>query len=167
MVWSLPKNIWRLPRGYFCLSLHSIPGDLKRICETDLGLVSQCCLTKHVFKMSKQYLANIALKINVKVFHWASSIWRRGKYCRGTLMILVRSFASHGSTSSSWKHSTRPAQKPRSAIGHDSLQHRKGARTEKKGARSWTERNNARKRDRQNLEPGTNLEGLRCSASHY
>ena len=29
--------------------------------------MSQCCLTKHVFKMSKQYLANVALKINVKV----------------------------------------------------------------------------------------------------
>lgn len=42
-------------------------GDLKRICETDLGVVSQCCLTKHVFRMSKQYLANVALKINVKV----------------------------------------------------------------------------------------------------
>ncbi|KAH9780752.1 protein argonaute 1 [Citrus sinensis] len=34
----------------------SLYGDLKRICETDLGLVSQCCLTKHVFKMSKQYM---------------------------------------------------------------------------------------------------------------
>lgn len=45
----------------------NLTGDLKRICETDLGLVSQCCLTKHVFKMSKQYLANVALKINVKV----------------------------------------------------------------------------------------------------
>ncbi|KAF8407508.1 hypothetical protein HHK36_006642 [Tetracentron sinense] len=45
----------------------SLYGDLKRICETDLGLVSQCCLTKHVFKGSKQYLANVALKINVKV----------------------------------------------------------------------------------------------------
>lgn len=45
----------------------SLYGDLKRICETDLGLVSQCCLTKHVFKMSKQYMANVALKINVKV----------------------------------------------------------------------------------------------------
>ena len=42
-------------------------GDLKRICETELGLVSQCCLTKHVFKMNPQYLANVALKINVKV----------------------------------------------------------------------------------------------------
>ncbi|CAL9759948.1 unnamed protein product [Musa acuminata subsp. burmannicoides] len=45
----------------------SLYGDLKRICETDLGLVSQCCLTKHVFKISRQYLANVALKINVKV----------------------------------------------------------------------------------------------------
>ncbi|KAL4574638.1 hypothetical protein LXL04_021474 [Taraxacum kok-saghyz] len=45
----------------------SLYGDLKRICETDLGIVSQCCLTKHVFKGSKQYLANVALKINVKV----------------------------------------------------------------------------------------------------
>lgn len=42
-------------------------GDLKKQCETVLGVVSQCCLTKHVFKMSKQYLANVALKINVKV----------------------------------------------------------------------------------------------------
>ncbi|XP_026418566.1 protein argonaute 1B-like isoform X3 [Papaver somniferum] len=45
----------------------SLYGDLKRICETELGLVSQCCLTKHIFEMSKQYLANVALKINVKV----------------------------------------------------------------------------------------------------
>lgn len=43
-------------------------GELKRICETDLGLISQCCLTKHVCKTGKQqYLANVALKINVKV----------------------------------------------------------------------------------------------------
>ncbi|RDX73828.1 Protein argonaute 10, partial [Mucuna pruriens] len=42
-------------------------GDLKRICETDLGLISQCCLTKHVFKITKQYLANVSLKINVKM----------------------------------------------------------------------------------------------------
>ncbi|CAL9772596.1 unnamed protein product [Musa acuminata subsp. burmannicoides] len=41
--------------------------DVKRICETDIGLVSECCLAKHVFRMSKQYLADVALKINVKV----------------------------------------------------------------------------------------------------
>lgn len=45
----------------------SLYGDLKRICETDLGIVSQCCLAKHVLKKSKQYMANVALKINVKV----------------------------------------------------------------------------------------------------
>ncbi|KAK8924187.1 Protein argonaute 10 [Platanthera zijinensis] len=45
----------------------SLYGDLKRICETELGLISQCCLTKYVFKISKQYLANVALKINVKM----------------------------------------------------------------------------------------------------
>ncbi|XP_078172755.1 protein argonaute 1A-like [Carex rostrata] len=41
--------------------------NLKRICETDIGLVTQCCLTKHVAKASPQYLANLALEINVKV----------------------------------------------------------------------------------------------------
>ncbi|CAK8563351.1 unnamed protein product [Lathyrus sativus] len=45
----------------------SLYGDLKKICETDLGLISQCCLTKYVFKIGRQYLSNIALKINVKM----------------------------------------------------------------------------------------------------
>lgn len=53
-------------RGLYLWYLALI-GDLKKQCETVLGVVSQCCLTKHVFKMSKQYLANVALKINVKV----------------------------------------------------------------------------------------------------
>lgn len=68
-----------------------ISGDLKRICETELGLISQCCLTKHVFKISKQYLANVSLKINVKVnaflpLNWKFSDWScimnlRSFYC--------------------------------------------------------------------------------------
>ncbi|KAJ1694860.1 hypothetical protein LUZ63_011558 [Rhynchospora breviuscula] len=41
--------------------------DLKRICETDIDLVTQCCLTKNVMNAKTQYLANVALKINVKV----------------------------------------------------------------------------------------------------
>ncbi|XP_019449897.1 PREDICTED: protein argonaute 10-like [Lupinus angustifolius] len=45
----------------------SLYGDLKRICETELGIISQCCLTKHVFRITKQYLANVSLKINVKM----------------------------------------------------------------------------------------------------
>ncbi|KAF7821981.1 protein argonaute 1 [Senna tora] len=51
----------------------SLYGDQKSIRETDLGLISQCYLTKHVFKMSKRYLSNVALKINVKVV--ASQDW--------------------------------------------------------------------------------------------
>ncbi|KAM0902731.1 hypothetical protein ACQ4PT_019040 [Festuca glaucescens] len=45
----------------------SLYGDIKRICETELGLISQCCLTKHVFKICNRYLANVSLKINVKM----------------------------------------------------------------------------------------------------
>uniref|UniRef100_A0A0E0CGA8 Piwi domain-containing protein n=1 Tax=Oryza meridionalis TaxID=40149 RepID=A0A0E0CGA8_9ORYZ len=45
----------------------SLYGDVKRICETDIGLISQCCLAKHVLKMNKWYLASVALKINAKM----------------------------------------------------------------------------------------------------
>ncbi|KAH9674546.1 protein argonaute MEL1 [Citrus sinensis] len=39
---------------------------IKRVCETELGIVSQCCQPKHARKCSPQYLENVALKINVK-----------------------------------------------------------------------------------------------------
>ncbi|PWZ20615.1 Protein argonaute 12 [Zea mays] len=42
-------------------------GRIKRLCETELGLVTQCCQPKNVFKGGRQYLQNLALKINVKV----------------------------------------------------------------------------------------------------
>ncbi|CAN4100830.1 unnamed protein product [Withania somnifera] len=42
-------------------------GTIKRVCETDLGIVSQCCQPKNVMKPNKRYLENLALKINVKV----------------------------------------------------------------------------------------------------
>ncbi|KAL4611585.1 hypothetical protein ACB092_08G135400 [Castanea dentata] len=41
-------------------------GKIKRICETELGIVSQCCQPKQASKLSMQYLENLALKINVK-----------------------------------------------------------------------------------------------------
>ncbi|KAM3206903.1 hypothetical protein ACQJBY_062214 [Aegilops geniculata] len=42
-------------------------GTIKRICETQLGIVSQCCLPKYVkAKVNVEYLENVALKINVK-----------------------------------------------------------------------------------------------------
>ncbi|KAI4383767.1 hypothetical protein MLD38_009569 [Melastoma candidum] len=42
-------------------------GKIKRICETELGIVSQCCQPRQASKNSKQYLENVSLKINVKV----------------------------------------------------------------------------------------------------
>ncbi|KAK1270095.1 Protein argonaute MEL1 [Acorus gramineus] len=42
-------------------------GKIKKICETELGIISQCCLPKNVRKGNKQFLENVALKINVKV----------------------------------------------------------------------------------------------------
>ncbi|KAL1191041.1 Protein argonaute 5 [Cardamine amara subsp. amara] len=42
-------------------------GKIKRICETELGIVSQCCQPRQVAKEhNQQYWENVALKINVK-----------------------------------------------------------------------------------------------------
>ncbi|WJX44066.1 argonaute 5 [Trifolium repens] len=40
---------------------------IKRVCETELGIVSQCVQPKQAQKLQKQYLENLSLKINVKV----------------------------------------------------------------------------------------------------
>ncbi|PWA91025.1 argonaute family protein [Artemisia annua] len=40
---------------------------IKRVCETELGIVSQCCKPQHIMKRSSKYFENVALKINVKV----------------------------------------------------------------------------------------------------
>ncbi|KAE8691823.1 Protein argonaute 1A [Hibiscus syriacus] len=42
-------------------------GKIKRICETELGIVSQCCKPDIPSEYRKQYFENLALKINVKV----------------------------------------------------------------------------------------------------
>ncbi|KAL5722966.1 Protein argonaute 7 [Ranunculus cassubicifolius] len=41
--------------------------DLKRIAETNIGVVSQCCLYPNLAMLGSQFLANLALKINAKV----------------------------------------------------------------------------------------------------
>ncbi|XP_011075545.1 protein argonaute 7 isoform X2 [Sesamum indicum] len=46
---------------------HKGYADLKRIAETNIGIVSQCCLYPNLGKLSSQFLANLALKINAKV----------------------------------------------------------------------------------------------------
>ncbi|XP_015690017.2 protein argonaute 12-like isoform X2 [Oryza brachyantha] len=42
-------------------------GRIKRLCETELGVITQCCSPKNVQKGGMQYLENLALKMNVKV----------------------------------------------------------------------------------------------------
>ncbi|XP_054824618.1 protein argonaute 7-like isoform X1 [Prosopis cineraria] len=46
---------------------HKGYADLKRIAETSIGVMSQCCLYPNLSKLSSQFLANLALKINAKV----------------------------------------------------------------------------------------------------
>ncbi|KAK9276501.1 hypothetical protein L1049_006035 [Liquidambar formosana] len=46
---------------------HKGYADLKRIAETSVGVVSQCCLYQNLGRLSSQFLANLALKINAKV----------------------------------------------------------------------------------------------------
>ncbi|XP_051145595.1 protein argonaute 7 [Andrographis paniculata] len=46
---------------------HKGYADLKRVAETSIGVVSQCCLYSNLGKLSSQFLANMALKINAKV----------------------------------------------------------------------------------------------------
>ncbi|KAF1321535.1 Argonaute1, partial [Globisporangium splendens] len=42
-------------------------GDLKRASDTELGVVSQCMLAKHIQKCNPQYIANILQKVNTKL----------------------------------------------------------------------------------------------------
>lgn len=46
---------------------HKGYADLKRIAETSVGVVTQCCLFPNIGKLNSQFLANLALKINAKV----------------------------------------------------------------------------------------------------
>ena len=53
------------------LGLQVAQGKIKRICETELGIISQCCKPPILQRLSKQYFENAALKINVKVCYTA------------------------------------------------------------------------------------------------
>eukprot|EP00271_Cylindrocystis_brebissonii_P008513 TRINITY_DN2288_c0_g1_i1.p1 TRINITY_DN2288_c0_g1~~TRINITY_DN2288_c0_g1_i1.p1 ORF type:complete len:1120 (+),score=187.19 TRINITY_DN2288_c0_g1_i1:146-3505(+) len=45
---------------------NTIYGELKRIAELEVGLVTQCVLAKHIGAQKPQYMANVALNINPK-----------------------------------------------------------------------------------------------------
>ncbi|XP_078148835.1 protein argonaute MEL1-like [Carex rostrata] len=62
-----------VPNGQLDLVIVILPeirgsyGMIKKVFETELGVISQCCAPKHVSRCNPQYLENISLKINVKV----------------------------------------------------------------------------------------------------
>ena len=40
---------------------------IKKLGDTELGIPTQCCIEKHIFKCSRQYIQNVILKINCKL----------------------------------------------------------------------------------------------------
>lgn len=55
------------------LFLLCIPRDIKRICELELGIISQCVLAKNVIYCNKKFLTNLCFKLNPKMGgrnHW-------------------------------------------------------------------------------------------------
>lgn len=52
-------------------------GEIKRVTDTIIGLPSQCMLAKHTRRPNKQYCANLALKINLKLGGVNSSLGRQ------------------------------------------------------------------------------------------
>ncbi|ETV88979.1 hypothetical protein H257_00397 [Aphanomyces astaci] len=69
------------PRVVFCVNGGGDSAnyaDLKRASDVNFGIPSQCMLAKHVGKASPQYIANLMLKVNMK-------LGGRNVVCRGAL----------------------------------------------------------------------------------
>ncbi|XP_028756822.1 protein argonaute 5-like isoform X2 [Neltuma alba] len=70
---GLLRDVYKQSNGKLQLLIIILPdikgsyAKIKRICETELGIVSQCSQPKEASRLNKQYLENLALKINVKV----------------------------------------------------------------------------------------------------
>jgi eukaryotic translation initiation factor 2C len=70
-------------------------GEIKRCTDTLVGLPSQCMLMKHIRRPSKQYCANLALKINVKLGGVNSSLGRQLAFITERPTIVLGADVSH------------------------------------------------------------------------
>ena len=71
------KQANKQPQLIFCILANGgakLYGNVKQICDTHLGVVSQCFLSSNLIKYKKQFLVNLLLKINVKVGGVNSSV---------------------------------------------------------------------------------------------
>lgn len=65
------EEVFKQPAQFLLVMLQSsesrIYGQVKLVCDTQLAVPSQCMLMKHARRPSKQYCANLCLKINLKL----------------------------------------------------------------------------------------------------
>ncbi|KAJ4733389.1 Argonaute family protein [Rhynchospora pubera] len=95
----------RVPGGQLNLVIIILPditgfyGRIKRVCETELGIVSQCCSPRNVARYNMQYLENVSLKINVKVGGrntvLEDALYRRIPYLTDKITIVFGADVTH------------------------------------------------------------------------
>lgn len=65
------QQVYGVPPQVLLVMLQSsesrIYGEVKLVCDTQLGIPSQCMLMKHARRPNRQYCANLCLKINLKL----------------------------------------------------------------------------------------------------
>jgi hypothetical protein len=66
-IFSMALHLYQFPCPLVPIYFFNSAGKVKKVCETELGIVSQCLKPDKVNKANKQYFENVALKINVKV----------------------------------------------------------------------------------------------------
>lgn len=70
-------------------------GEIKRCTDTLVGLPSQCMLAKHIRRPSRQYCANLALKINAKLGGVNASLGRQLAFVTDRPTIVFGADVSH------------------------------------------------------------------------